>query len=89
MEIINSKLSIRDTEFSDRQEDLRRAADRLRRVRARVRNIIASDETLRCTMKNINLDNSDSDLHLCYSQKEGDTFYSQILPLLSNVMQLL
>ncbi|XP_072940673.1 uncharacterized protein [Epargyreus clarus] len=47
IQIVKTKLSVRDVEFTERAEELRRSTERLRKVRARVREVIAADEELR------------------------------------------
>lgn len=54
---MNTKLCVRDAEFTERTEQLRRDAERLRRVRARVRDVIATDEALRRTLEGAAWDN--------------------------------
>ncbi|XP_004930125.1 uncharacterized protein LOC101737648 [Bombyx mori] len=57
IQIVNTKLCVRDAEFTERTEQLRRDAERLRRVRARVRDVIATDEALRRTLEGAAWDN--------------------------------
>ncbi|XP_075973513.1 uncharacterized protein LOC142974819 [Anticarsia gemmatalis] len=52
IQIVNTKLCVRDAEFAERAEELRCSAERLRRARARVRDVIAADDSLRRTLAN-------------------------------------
>ncbi|CAG9796519.1 unnamed protein product [Diatraea saccharalis] len=47
IQIVDTKLCIRDAELTERAQQLLRDIDRLRKVRARIHNIIATDEALR------------------------------------------
>ncbi|KAM3967849.1 uncharacterized protein ACR2FA_011388 [Aphomia sociella] len=47
IQIVNTKLSVRDAQMTEREVQLRRGVEQLRSVRARVRGVIATDDTLR------------------------------------------
>ncbi|CAK1602163.1 unnamed protein product [Parnassius mnemosyne] len=47
VKIVETKLSAREAEFNERTEKLRRALDRLRKVRTRVRELIAANDEFR------------------------------------------
>lgn len=67
---MNTKLCFRDAEFTERTEQLQRSAERLRSVRARVRDIIANDEGLRHTLVTAAQWDAEHDAHLQYASKE-------------------
>ncbi|XP_059050942.1 uncharacterized protein LOC131845830 [Achroia grisella] len=50
IQIVNTKLCVRDSEMTERADELRRGVERLRQVRARVRGVISSDDSLRSTL---------------------------------------
>ncbi|XP_045510488.1 uncharacterized protein LOC123705638 [Colias croceus] len=79
VQIVTTKLSVRDAEFAERVEQLRRSVERLRRVRARVRQVIAADEDLR---RNINSNNNwddDSDINVHCTPEEESEFIVELL----------
>ncbi|CAH0405309.1 unnamed protein product [Chilo suppressalis] len=84
IQIVNNKLCVRDAEFTERAEQLRREADRLRQVRARVRKIIATDEALRRALDDsAALDSDDVDVHT--TPEEDRKFIVEMLKGLKNV----
>lgn len=68
---MNTKLCVRDAEFTERAEELRRDAERLRRVRARVRNIIATDEALRRALDDSALWDPDQEINVHTTPEQG------------------
>ncbi|XP_026739460.1 uncharacterized protein LOC113502207 [Trichoplusia ni] len=72
IQIVNTKLCVRDAEFTERAEQLRRGAERLRRVRARVRDVIAADEALRRALDSAATWDADHDLHVHSPPQEED-----------------
>lgn len=70
---MNTKLFVRDAEFGERAEQLRRGAERLRAVRARVRDMIAADERLRHALDAAAPwgDEPEPELHLHSTPEEG------------------
>lgn len=73
---MNTKLCVRDAEFAERSDLLRREAERLRRVRTRVRDVIAADESLRSTLDAAAECYSDLDVHA--TSEEGNSFISKL-----------
>ncbi|XP_047041767.1 uncharacterized protein LOC124645862 [Helicoverpa zea] len=72
IQIVNTKLCVRDAEFTERAEQLRRGAERLRRVRARVRDVIAADDALRRALDSAATWDGEHDLHMNSSPQEED-----------------
>ncbi|KOB79466.1 PAS/PAC sensor hybrid histidine kinase [Operophtera brumata] len=63
-QIASTKLSVRDSEFTERADTLRREKERLRRVQARVREVITADETLRRCLEAAAQCDEDLDMHM-------------------------
>lgn len=63
IQIVNTKLCVRDAEFNERADILRRENERLRRVRARIREVIAADESLRRALEAAADCDEDLDMH--------------------------
>jgi hypothetical protein len=68
---MNTKLCVRDAEFTERAEQLRRDAERLRRVRARVRKLIAADEALRRALDGSAILNEDQEINIHTTPEQG------------------
>ncbi|CAB3240842.1 unnamed protein product [Arctia plantaginis] len=86
IKIVNTKLCFRDAEFTERTEQLQRSAERLRSVRARVRDIIANDEGLRHTLVTAAQWDAEHDAHLHYASKEQDQqFIVELIGEIKNV----
>lgn len=62
---------MRDAEFTERADQLRRDVERLRRVRQRVRNIIAADEALRRALDGAALWDGDQDANVHTTPEQG------------------
>lgn len=73
IQIVNTKLFVRDAEFSERAEQLRRNAERLRAVRARVRDMINADDQLRRALESAAPWGDEPELHLHSTPEEGIT----------------
>ncbi|XP_053619577.1 uncharacterized protein LOC128680442 [Plodia interpunctella] len=52
IQIVDTKICVRDAEFTERADLLRRGAERLCMVRSRVRNLIAADDSLQRALNN-------------------------------------
>lgn len=71
---MNTKLCVRDAEFNERADILRREKERLRRVRAKVREVIAADEALRRALEAAADcdENIDMHVHMHTTPQEGE-----------------
>lgn len=69
---MNTKLCVRDAEFLERAEQRRRNEERLRRVRMRVRDVIAADAAVRRALECAAAWDVDHDMHVgCAPIAEG------------------
>lgn len=74
IQIVNTKLCVRDAEFNERADILRREKERLRRVRARIREVIAADDTLRHALEVAADCDEDMHVHVRTNPQEGRLF---------------
>lgn len=76
IQIVNTKLCVRESVFNERADLLRREKERLRRLRARVREVIAADTTLRRALETAaDCDGHlDMHVHLHANPQEGHLF---------------
>ncbi|XP_063822621.1 uncharacterized protein LOC135072575 isoform X2 [Ostrinia nubilalis] len=79
IQIVNTKLCVRDAEFTERADQLRRDVERLRRVRERVRNIIAADEALRRALDGAALWDGDQDTSVHTTPEQDREFIVELL----------
>ncbi|XP_037298506.1 uncharacterized protein LOC119190531 [Manduca sexta] len=79
IQIINTKLSVRDAEFMERAEMLRRGTERLRKVRLRVREVIASDESLRHVLENAEMWDSENEINSHSTPQEEREYIVELL----------
>lgn len=68
---MNTKLSVRDAEFTERAEELERGAERLRRVRARVHQLIATDDMLRRALESVTNWDTEQEIHMDSTCSKG------------------
>lgn len=69
---MNTRLYVRDSEFTERADQLRRGAQRLRAVRERVRGMIAADEELKRALDGQVPWDSEPELHVQPSSEDGN-----------------
>ncbi|XP_026487912.1 uncharacterized protein LOC113394703 [Vanessa tameamea] len=79
IQIINTKIKLRDAEFAERGELLRRKVEQLHHVRKRVQEIIVSDEELRTTINGNAPWEEEKDCNVSSTPEEECKFIMELL----------
>ncbi|XP_050681362.1 uncharacterized protein LOC126976802 isoform X2 [Leptidea sinapis] len=86
LQIVNTKISVRDAEFSERIDQLKRNVEKLRNVRCRIREIIKNDEELRRKVNSDNIEDNDCYMNLqCTPEEEKISESEFIVELLKEL----